>query len=148
MKKNKIALATVPFIIGTIFGISVFAVLSFTGANAPVNPPQQVTTISAVDANALVKRYLSTATAPSTPIKGFYIDLQQLNVMNRLAVVHPEMSGFRIYLGKASDDSEVSIVVGVDNKGIDVITNGIYATTSLRPGPCPPFCDVNSPITK
>jgi hypothetical protein len=148
MKKDKIALATIPFIIGTIFGISVFAVLSFTRDNAPDNPPQQVSSITATDANALVKRYLSSAVPLTTPVKGFYINLQQLDAMNRLAIVYPSLAGFRVYMGKTNDDIQVGIVVGVDNKGLDAISNGIYRTDTQKPGPCPPFCDTNSPILK
>jgi hypothetical protein len=148
MKKNKIALVTVPFIIGTIFGIAVFTVLSFVKDDAPADPPQQVSPISAADANALVKRYLSSAVPLNTPVRGYYINLQQLDAMNRLAIVYPSLAGFRIYIGKASDDSQVGIIVGVDNKGIDAVANGIYSTNSPQPGPCPPFCDSSSPIIK
>jgi hypothetical protein len=148
MKKNKIAGTTLSFVFGAIIGVSLFALFSFTRTTAPAEPQSSVTVITAADAHALLNRYLMTAPASTTPIKGFYLDLQQLDAMNRLVKENPALAGFRLYLGKAVNDIPVGIVVGVDNKGSDATTNSIYKTDSQKSGPCPTICDQNSPITK
>ena len=149
MKKNKITLAIVPFIVGAIFGISIFAFLSFSRMSA--SPEPQVVAVSAIspsDANTIVKHFLSTATTPTVPTKGFYVDLQQLEAMNKLMKENASLAGFRLYLGRGADEAQVGIVVGVDSKGIDATMNTVYKTNSPKTGPCPPVCDQNSPITK
>jgi hypothetical protein len=147
MKTNKIGLSVLPFFLGAVLGFSLFAMVSFTRADAPVNSPPEPDSISATDANVLLKRYLVTATTSPTPIKAFYIDLKQLDAMKLLLNKNSTLAGFRVYLGKTPGNNQVGIVVGVDNRGLDVATKTIYRTDSPQSGPCPTVCDASSPIS-
>lgn len=147
MKKNKIALAIIPFFIGIAFGISLFALLSFSRTDDPPDPQTLTITMPVDNANFLYKNYISTASVVSTPIKGFNVDLQQLDAMNRLVRENPSLAGFRIYLGRDGSKNQVGIVVGVDSQGLDAASKNIYRTVSPSSGTCPFVCDRSSPIT-
>ena len=38
------------------------------------------------------------------------------------------------------------VVAGVDMNGNDAVKNTIFGTDAPKLGPCPPICDVSSPI--
>ena len=107
-----------------------------------------VTPITPSEARNYFKNYLSVAQKSAEVIKGFTIDLSQLEAMNNLIKENPGLSGFRIYLGRDDTSKKVGIVLGVDKDGKDAVTSTIYNTDSLNLSPCPPICDVNSPISK
>ena len=147
MKTNKIGLSVLPFFLGAVLGFSLFAMVSFTRADAPANSPPQPDSISATDANVLLRRYLATDTTSPTRIKAFYIDIHQLDAMKLLLNNNRTLAGFRVYLGKTTGNNRVGIVVGVDSRGLDVATRAIYRTDSPQSGPCPTVCDATSPIS-
>ena len=148
MKKNKIILPAMTFILGLLFGVTLLVFMSFSESGVTRTPSQGLTVISAADANSMLKNYLKTATISTTPIKGFFLDTLQVNAMKLLAKENAALSGFRIYLGKDKSNTTVGIVVGVDNRGLDATSNTIYRTSSVKAGPCPFVCDVNSTISK
>ena len=148
MKMNKFALVSASFFLGAITVISVFALFSFTRGGAPSTAQAGISLVSATDANTLLKAYLTNADTPARPVNGMFLDLQQLNAMNTLAGKNPNLSGFRLYFGREKTGVQVGLVVGVDSHNVDLITNSIYKTDSPKTGPCPPVCDVSSPITK
>lgn len=138
----------VSFVFGAFSAISVFILLSFTRP-APQNPAgNEIAPVTVAEANAMLKAYLSTAVKPTVPVKGVFIDRQQLDAMNRLVGEMPSLPGFRIYFGKEKTGVQVGIVTGVDEKNLDVVSMTIYKTESPGTGPCPPNCDKESPIVK
>jgi len=148
MKKNRILMPLMTLIIGILIGATPFIFMSFTQNSSTRAVPQGLATITAPDANVLFKNYFRSATAPTTPIKGFFLDSLQFSAMKLIAGEKNELAGFRVYLGKDRNNLPVSIVVGVDSKGADATTYPIYKTSSLKSGPCPFVCDQTSNITK
>jgi hypothetical protein len=147
MKKNKIALISVTFILGAVFGVSIFAVLSFVNpANTP-SPNPAVTTISASDANHYFLNYYNKADSIKDKFRGFQIDRSQLEALNLLAK-DPSLVGFRLYMGKDNAGEKIGIVVGITSTFSDASGGKIYRTDSKNSGPCPTQCDVSSPILK
>jgi len=147
MKKKKIIFPAVTFVMGAVIGITLFAFFSFK-MNDPAPPPQGVRVISESDANTMFKRYFSSAIITATIVKGYSLDTLQLNAMKLIKNSNKEVSGFRVYLGKDANGAAVGIVVGLDSRGSDAVSSGIYMTESPNTGPCPPLCDQNSPIIR
>ncbi|MEI7662176.1 MAG: hypothetical protein WCK34_08260 [Bacteroidota bacterium] len=146
MKTNKYFFSVMGFITGTVFGISVFLFLSFT--NGPAAPAQGsgVVAITSADAHTCFTKYLSGAVSYNQVIKGINIDRTQLEAMNSISGENPALPGFRIYFGKDNTGRSVAIVVGVDSMGKDAVKNTIFNTDAPKFSPCPPICDVSSPI--
>jgi hypothetical protein len=146
MKMNKLAMVSAAFIFGAVSAVSLFALLSFTNASGSAPSSQAGSTITAAEANTLLKNYLKTADLPTKPIKGVFLDMQELNALNTLAGKNPRLSGFRVYFGKEADGTIVGMVVGVDGQYVDVASSDILKTSSPKTGPCPTVCDKTSPI--
>lgn len=146
MKTNKYFFPLTAFFTGLVFGISILGFFSFT--NGPVSPAPNagITPINATAAHVFFNNYIVTAAPFNQVIKGFTIDKVQLEAMNSIARENPELSGFRIYMGKDNNSMNIGIVVGVDNLGKDAVKNTIFQTQGQKMSPCPPVCDVNSPI--
>jgi len=155
MKKNKMAMISVTFILGAVFGISLIALLSFVRTPNPPSPDPPLNPILTAEANRLFHNYYDKAVIIDEKIKGFYVDRPQLEALNELAK-NTTLVGFRIYLGKTLPTSSdtVAIIVGVTNRMEDDapsttgVVGKIYRTESRKTGPCPPMCDRTSPITK
>lgn len=147
MKTNKFLFIAAGFFGGLVSGISMIALFAFT--NAPANPGSGggSTPITAADANLYLKNYLAGAASLNQVVKGFTIDKTQLDAMNSIALENSGLTGFRIYMGIDSQGRKVAIVVGVNSNGTDAVNNTILNTNSQSTNPCPPVCDVNSPIT-
>jgi len=151
MKHNMFATIGVTFILGALAGISIVFLLSFSRSIAPSTPRPEPGKISPQDAHTFVQNYLAGTDAPSSRPKGVYLDLAELAAMNQLINEDATLKGFRVYFGKALPDRSspvFGIVVGVNDKDQDLYLKTIYRTDSPKTGPCPPICDVNSPITK
>lgn len=150
MKKNNIAMISVTFILGAVFGISLIAVLSFVKPLNPPSPDPALKPILVKDANRFFHNYYDHAGPINDKIKGFMVDRPQLEAMNELAK-NPALFGFRIYIGKSDQGDSIGIVAGAKNIRLDDVTLAtgmIYRTESRKYGPCPPFCDKTSLITK
>ena len=148
MKKIRKVLPVMTFVLGVGTGIMMIVLLSFSKSPVPAESPQVLRPIDTTEAQTLLRHYLSSTTIPAMPVKGFFLDMQQLDAMNRLSRENTTLTGFRIYLGKDANNVVVGIVVGVNNRGSDAVSNTIYKTESSRSGPCPPVCDITSPITR
>jgi hypothetical protein len=152
MKKNKIAMISVTFVLGVVLGMSFITLLSFVSPDPP-SPNPALNSIYTPEANQLFHNYYDKAVSINDKLKGFYVDKNQLEAMNELAK-NTTLTGFRIYLGKNTMGDTLGIVVGVTNKLLDdlagaTVTKGlIYKTESKKSGPCPFVCDVSSAITK
>ena len=146
MKTQKFFYPVLGFLTGIVFSFSMVGLLAFT--NGPATPaPTGPIPITSSTAHSYVINYLSDATSVNLVIKGFTIDLAQLEAMNSIAKENPALTGFRIYYGKDSNAKKVGIVVGVDNTGKDAVKNTIFNTDSPVSSPCPPICDTSSPIS-
>jgi hypothetical protein len=148
MKTNKIFFTSVGFLTGIVSGISIMGILAFSNGPAPSNPGPGNSVISTAVANTYFKNYMAGAATFNQVIKGFTIDKSQLDAMNSIANENSLLTGFRIYFGKDNNAQKIAIVVGVDSNGKDAVTNTIYNTSAPINNPCPPICDVVSPITK
>jgi hypothetical protein len=146
MKTNKCFVPALGFFAGLVVGISIIGLLAFT--NAPVRPAPGagIIVITVAEAHGFVNNYLKDAAPINQVVKGFTIDKAQLAAMKSLSEENPALTGFRIYFGKDNSAKRVGIVVGVDNAGKDAVTGSILNTESQNLSPCPPVCDVNSPI--
>ena len=155
MKKNKMAMISVTFILGAVFGISLLSLVSFVSTPNPSSPNPAPVSIFTPEANRLFHNYYDKAVIINERIKGFYVDRPQLEALNELAK-NTALVGFRIYLGKPLPTSTdtLAIIVGVTSKMEDDapsatgVAGKIYKTESRKAGPCPPLCDKVSQITK
>jgi hypothetical protein len=146
MKNKKILWTALPFLAGAIFGISLLGLLSFTGQSKSALTDPVVTKISVTDAHTYFQNYYKNATMPASKIKGFVIDKEDLTAMNIIMGATPSAAGFRVYFGTDANGAGILIMCGVDANGYDM-TGNVYSATTNRVGPCPPVCDVNSPIS-
>ena len=145
MKKKTIAMIGVPFILGAVFGFSIFATLSFVSPENPSSPaPVEIT---ATEANHYFYNYFNGADSIKDKFKGFLMDRSQLDAVNLLAK-DPALVGFRLYMGKSNTGEKIGIVVGISGTFSDATGGKIYKTDSKNSGPCPTQCDVSSPITR
>ena len=142
-------MAALLFVSGVFTGAGLLSVMSFTGGSDPPTSPPVVTPITLPDANANFRRYYNGAEVAPTPFKGFYVDTVQIRALSQLHRLYPSLPGFRVYMGRDLSNASVSVVVGVDSRGLDLTSNTMYMTSSLvRSGPCPFVCDQQSPITR
>ena len=147
MKTNKYIFSVLGFLTGMVLGISTIGLLAFSNGPSASAPSGGMIPISSAVAHSYFNNYLSTATPFNQVIQGFTIDKAQLDAMNSIARENAALTGFRIYMGKDGSSKKIGIVVGIDNTGRDAVTNSIYNTEALIFSPCPPICDVSSPIT-
>jgi len=145
MKNKKIIWTALPFLAGAIFGISLLGLLSFTGPSNSPGPNFVIAKISVADAHTYFQNYSKSVTASTSNIKGFTVDLADLTVMNSILLADPSADGFRFYFGTDASGTSILIICGVDVNGTDM-TGNIYSVTAGKVGPCPPNCDVNTPI--
>ncbi len=84
----------------------------------------------------------------TTVINAIAIDMDMLTAMNNLLSSHPDqgLAGFRVYVGLNSNNQKVGILVGLNADGTDATSLELYSTIWNNSGPCPPFCDMPSPI--
>ncbi len=107
-----------------------------------------ITPITDTEAKTLLTKYISTAVKPTSPVKGVFLDRQQLDAMNKLVQENPAVPGFRVFFGMEVSGAKVGIVVGVNDANQDQVTRSIFKTLSPKTGPCPPVCDQASPINQ
>ena len=147
MKTNKYFLTVIGFFSGIVVTISFMGLFAFSSGPGSPAPGGGNVPVSVAVANGYFKNYMASAVSVNQVIKGFTVDKNQLEAMNNIAKENTTLRGFRIYMGRDNNANPVSIVVGIDGKGLDAVNNTIYNTNS--PGnPCPPVCDVASPIIK
>ena len=146
MKNKKILWTALPFLAGAIFGISVLGLLSFSSLSKSPGANPVISKISVDVAHAYAQKYLKNATLYTSKMKGFAIDLAELTIMNSILAADPSAGGFRFYFGTDASGTGVLIICGVDANGSD-LTGNIYTAPTINVGPCPPVCDVNSPIS-
>ena len=146
MKKQNYFLPVFGFFAGMLSGIVLIGLFAFSSAPATPAPGGGITPVSPDVANGFYKKYLSDAAPLNQVIKGFTIDKSQLDAMNAIAKENTGLTGFRVYMGKDYAGRKTAIVVGVDNTGKDAVKNTIFSTDVQQCSPCPPVCDVASPI--
>jgi hypothetical protein len=146
MKHKKVLWTALPFLAGTIFGISILGLLSFTSEPKSPDPGAAATKISVADAHTYFLNYYKTAKPDTSKMKGFTIGKEELSAMNSVLAAVPSAVGFRVYFGSYVSGTRLSVICGVDAKGSD-ITGTIYGVTTSKPSPCPPNCDTGSVIT-
>ena len=146
MKNKKILWTALPFLAGAIFGIFILGLFSFTSPSKSPAPNPAIARISVADANVYFKNYYRSATPYTSTMKGFNVALEELTVMNSILAADPTVAGFRCYFGTNAGAS-IMIICGVDAHGSDM-TGNIYSSTATNIGPCPPICDLTSPITQ
>ena len=74
-------------------------------------------------------------------LRGFVINKEELEVMNRLDRENSKFIGFRVYMGINELGGKVGVIYGIDSNGQDATTSSIYSTDFSSSGPCPPVCD-------
>lgn len=141
MKKNRYFFPVLGFFGGMIAGIALIGLWSFTPAATGM------VSISVTEAKTYLNNYLTDAAPVNGVIKGFTIDKEQFDAMSAIAKGNAGISGFRVYMGKDNSSRKIGIVVGIDELGKEAVTGTIYGTDSKSLSPCPPICDVNSPIS-
>jgi hypothetical protein len=146
MKNKKFFWSALPFLAGAIFGISLLGLLSFTGQPKSLGTDPGVTKISTADAHTYAQKYLKSATPYTSIIKGFTVDLAELTIMNSILAADPSAEGFRFYFGTDASGTRLLITCGVDANGSDM-TGTIFTAPPHNGGPCPPVCDLTSPIS-
>jgi hypothetical protein len=135
----------IALVTGIFIGMTSLALLSFSGKPLSSTVPVEMEKLSVSQANSYLKNYLKTAQSINGPLKAMLIDKDQFSAMNNLLIENPNLSGFRIYMGKDVNNSKIGMVVGVNNSGND-LTNTIYRSNGTNLSPCPPICDGASTI--
>ncbi len=104
--------------------------MSFTGAEDH--------RISLMEAIELTKRYRESVPS-GTLLAGFFgkATIQKL-------IDQENCVGIRIYLGEKSNNEECFILVGATKDEKDIYEGELAEVAT----PCPPFCDMNSPLIK
>ena len=147
MKTTRYISIIIGFFSGIVSAVSLMGLYAFSGAPGSAGSPAGIIPVSAAVANAYYKNYMAGAVNFNQVIKGFTLDKNQLDAMNNIARENAALTKFRIYMGKDNNGKQIAIVVGVDGRGLDAVSNTIYNTDA--PGnPCPPVCDADSPISK
>ncbi len=146
MKTNKYLFTVAGFLTGMVLGVSIIGLFAFAGAPAASSPGGGLVAVTVAQAQAYSMKYRSTAAPLNQVVKGFTIDKAQLEAMNSIARENAALTGFRIYMGMDDNSRKLGIVVGIDNTGRDAVANTIYNTDAQNVGPCPPICDVSSPL--
>jgi hypothetical protein len=146
MKKRNLLWMGAAFVAGSMFGISLLGLFSFSSPN-PQAGDSVLTTIPVADAHSYFQAYYRVTTPLNARLKGFAIDKAQATVISSMLTATPSVAGFRLYFGNDPSGNRVAIIVGINANGSD-LTNNIYTTrASANVGPCPTVCDANSPIT-
>ncbi len=116
---------------------------------APFSPPAkgQTKSVSQEEARTNIRNYRNSAAAADSPVTGLRIEASELESMNNIAAANPNTSAFRMYFAQDSLGTPLSIVVGINDDGLDE-TETIYSAARTGSNLCPPMCDANSPITK
>jgi hypothetical protein len=146
MKTNKFFFTALGFLTGLTLGISIIGLWAFTSGTATPIAAGGIAPVTTEVAKSYLKNYTATLDPNIQAVKGFTIDKSQLDAMNAISRENPELTAFRIYLGRDNSTRKVGIVIGVDNTGKDALKNTIYSTDAARVSPCPPICDTTSPI--
>jgi len=145
MKKKNFLWMSAAFVAGSVFGITLLGLVSFSG---PANPPAAgPTKIDAKVAKAYYLAYIKNAQRYDSVIGGFAIDKDEFTAMNKLLTDVPTLAGFRIYMGIDGSGNNVALMIASDTDGKEVGTNVYSAVRSIHVGPCPPLCDSQSPIS-
>ncbi len=133
------------FSAGIFFGISLFTFYAFMNKSA-IPQTGRIEKVDLTSATQLTKNYTAVAKPMNKVFRGFAVDTDQLEAMNRILKDNPGFSGFRIYIAETARGVEKRIVVGVDANGKDAISRTMYKTPVSDSGPCPSVCDSNSPL--
>ncbi len=104
----------------------------------PVLTAGQDHAIDLPTAKAMTQRYRSSVPAGSVLAEAF-----GRNAIDSL-LRQPGCIGMRIYLARRADATIAFVLVGVDSAGSDM-TSGKILETGI---PCPPWCDLASPLSK
>jgi hypothetical protein len=141
--KNLIRMG-ISFVCGGALGVTLFTLFSFSG---PGTSGTNEAPIGRDSARYYFHQYYDPVqTHNKDTLKGFSINTEQLNALNKLLTVNQDFTGFRIYFGKNRDGFDNMIIIGLDKNGLENESGGIYRTSSVHSGPCPKMCDENSPI--
>ncbi|HNY01610.1 MAG TPA: hypothetical protein PKG48_03430 [Bacteroidales bacterium] len=142
MKKHIYISPVSGFLAGMILGLGFLGLVSFTAA------PGGGATVTAEQARSYIANYAAGATSAGEVIKGFTIDRSQFEAMSSLSKENGALAGFRIYLGRDESSRLRGIVVGMDGQGRDVVNGSIFNTDAKSVSPCPPACEITSPLTQ
>jgi hypothetical protein len=100
------------------------------------------------DGRDLFQNYLRNAQynikVGTTVIRAMSISKDMLSAMNSLQASHPNLAGFRVYVGLDANNQKVGVVVGLNADGTDATSLELYAADWGYGSPCPPLCDRNS----
>ncbi|MCX6244723.1 MAG: hypothetical protein NTU98_08460 [Bacteroidetes bacterium] len=147
MKKTNFLWMSAAFVAGSVFGIALLGLVSFSG---PATPPAAAPAIVKVDsatAKSYYQNYIRTAQTSTTKVGGFAIDKDELTALTNVLADYPTLSGFRIYLGIDGSGRKVVLVIGTNAIGTENGKSVYSAVMGSHVGPCPPICDVHSPIS-
>jgi len=147
MKNSRFTLPFLTFAIGILTGIFLLGIYSFTAETPRPTLVPGISTIPVRDANTWFKNYYTTASSMNERFKGFSINREEFQAIKTLFSQNESLNACRIYMGKDGNNNSIRMVVGINGKGGDVISSGIYKTPSSLSGPCPTVCDNASPIT-
>lgn len=100
-------------------------------------PPKKDHRISLAEASELTRGHRSTsATEPKSHL--FHRDAFDT------ILAQPGCSAVRIYRGRGKGGEHHLVLVGVDDQGNDMTAGAVMEKCQ----PCPPYCDIASPLTK
>lgn len=147
MRNKRFTFPLATFAGGLVMGILLISIYSFKSEVPSAVPTPGNSKISVKDANDMFKRYYSTATSTNARFKGFAINRDEFQAIKTLFSQNDSLDACRVYLGKDKSNKDVRIVVGVNDRGGDMTSGGIYKTPASHSSPCPTICDQASPIT-
>jgi hypothetical protein len=141
MEKNQFFSPVVTGVLGIVTGAVIMYFVNRTDTNInPITnscPP----TLTHQQATLYKSNFKSQARPYLDTLKGFNVDVQEVNAMKCLLDRNSQLAGFRVYFGRDNAGTDKIIIVGVNNTGKDDRTLYYYVTHRLS-GPCPPTCDL------
>jgi hypothetical protein len=143
MKAKQTILMVIMIIVG--IGIGYYVGKSSSCNNLEnVAADAKLTRISADSAHIYFDNYFRTAMVYKEPFKGFTIGREQINALTNLFKNNSTLTGVRIYMA-AKRNIKTRVVAGIDERDHDILTH-IYRMEVAQSDPCPPICDLQSPI--
>lgn len=99
-------------------------------------PPKREHKISLDAAAALTRRYRERAGA------GAQLGSMFPRAVFEALLAQPGCAGIRAYTGTAEDDSQQTVLVGIDGDGNDITSGALFEFSF----PCPPYCGGDNPL--
>ena len=140
MEKPGIITIAISLLSGLVIGGAVVVLYFYANGMIEARPlPLNAEKITQEEAKTLIRQYKN-SNQDKLSFNAIKIDKEQLGAINSL-VINPEMKSYRVYFGLVRQGDTCCIILGADEKGLNLWESTIYKTRKGTFDPCPPICD-------